>query len=351
MKEMIRLLDIIDINDFQSLQDDIALSTDMALLTVDYKGVPVTEHSSCQSYCHLLRQQVPYQDLCQKCDSRGGLEAARLQKPYIYICHRGIVDLAVPIIANNQYLGALMAGQVRISDDSKLEWIAAKKEYALELEVQHQLEDSFEKLPVMTYEKIEAIGNLLFGISKVLVDRALLKLELDGASRSLDENSHRGLPHGSSASASTTSGSAHAASSTPSGLLKTDHIDHIPTQYLFLKPAIEFLHQHLSDKVYIEEVSALCNISESYFSKCFNKAFGMSFSAYQNRLKLLKAEELITTTNKNINQISDELGYENASYFIRVFKKEYNVTPAMYKQRYIEKTQFDHRQQPKQPIK
>ena len=332
MRETLRLHDIIDINEFQALQDDIALSTDMALLTVDYKGVPVTEHSNCQTYCHLLRQHSPYQDLCQKCDSRGGLEAARLQKPYIYICHRGIVDLAVPIIANNQYLGALMAGQVRIIDDSMLEWVAAKKEYPLELPVQSELETSFEKLPVMTYEKIEAIGNLLFGISKVLVDRALLKLQLDSSKDSQVESMIKRLDIPPSP--------------------KDHQIEHIPTQYLFLKPAIDFLHQHLADKVYIEEVSALCNISESYFSKCFNKAFGMSFSAYQNKLKLLKAEELITTTNKNINQISDELGFENSSYFIRVFKKEYNVTPALYKQRYIEKSQLDHRHPPKHtPIK
>ncbi len=62
---------------------------------------------------------------------------------------------------------------------------------------------------------------------------------------------------------------------------------------------------------------------------------------YQNKLRIDKSEIMLKNTSKNINQISDELGFDHASYFIRLFKKMLGITPAMYKHLYIEKTQLE----------
>ncbi len=182
MKELLKLEDIIDVEAFQGFQDDISKATDMALLTVDYKGVPITQHSLCKSYCKLMRRNPQHKALCQKCDSRGGLEAARMHQPYIYVCHRGLVDLAVPIVANGQYLGAMMAGQVRLSnphDTEKLERICEGKDTKDE---QDMLDLYWKELPQMGYEKIEAIGNMLFHISQSIVEKSMLRL-LHGSSK------------------------------------------------------------------------------------------------------------------------------------------------------------------------
>lgn len=69
---------IINVDKWQSLQDALAKQTGMAIITVDYKGVPVTKHSGCHSFCQLLRDDPELSKNCQKCDSRGGIEATRL---------------------------------------------------------------------------------------------------------------------------------------------------------------------------------------------------------------------------------------------------------------------------------
>lgn len=344
--DSLTLMDILDINHFQELQDSLSISTDMALLTVDYKGIPVTEHSECRNFCKKVRKNLHFQDLCQKCDSRGGLEAARQQKPYIYVCHMGIVDLAVPIIAEGGYLGAMMAGQIRIDDDSKLETILNRKSELLSLfdsadeESFNSLEEIdklYSELPIMGYEKIEAIGNVLFGMSKVLVDRALLIRRALVSEHENNRQESLALANLDEVSQPDN----WRANKSKLNMIKTE----IPMKYVFLKPAIEFMHKHISEKVYLEEMAILCNVSESYFSKCFNKAFDMSFTAYQTKLKIQMAEELLKLSNKNVNQISDELGFDHASYFIRVFKKNLGITPAMYKQLYLEKTQLEYNNQ------
>lgn len=352
IREHLSLVEILDMNQFQSMQDNLSVSTDLALLTVDYKGIPVTTHSSCRSFCEKIRKIPHYKDLCQKCDSRGGLEAARLQKPYIYICHMGIVDLAVPIIAEDQYLGAMMAGQVRISDSSKLEWILNANHDTEKCKANKELVDDYYAMPELSFEKIEAIGNLLFGISKVIVDRATLlrKPEDSLVERHLRESQHQQLSQYEQQSQSRQMGQNAQQFQNPYLSQNTQHLiskktairTEIPTQYIFLKPAIEYLHQHCDQKIYLKDMATLCSISESYFSKSFHKAFGMSFTLYQNKLRIEKSEKLLRNTSKNINQISDELGFDHASYFIRLFKKIVGLTPSMYKQLYIEKTQVEH---------
>ena len=67
--------------------------------------------------------------ISQKCDSRGGLEAARNKKPYTYVCHMGVVDVAIPIIYQNLYVGAVMCGQILLpeADKAHIEKIFSEK--------------------------------------------------------------------------------------------------------------------------------------------------------------------------------------------------------------------------------
>ena len=139
-RRILYLNDVIDIEIFQKIQDDIAEATGISIITVDYKGKPATKHSKCSEFCKLMRKNERFSELCEKCDSRGGLEAARLEKPYIYRCHKGLVDFATPIIVNGQYLGSVMAGQVLTEEeDLDLENIVNGKDNFKNLEEKEEL--------------------------------------------------------------------------------------------------------------------------------------------------------------------------------------------------------------------
>lgn len=327
----LRLQDIVGVEDFQKVQDDLAKSVDMALLTVDYKGIPVTAHSRCTAYCTYMRNTPEYSNLCQKCDSRGGVEAARLQEPYIYLCHRGIVDLAIPITANGHYLGAVMAGQVRIADEEALEYIVSNPTRHRVGTSQTQLDADYFNLPVMSFEKIEAIGNALFSITNILVERALLRWGMETA------------PQRKTASDTMSKPAIRGPVELPCQSIEDCvlPIPEIPAAYAFLNPALTFLHTHIDRRTHLSEMAALCNVSDSHFGKSFAAALKMGFSAYQNTLKLAYAEQLLMDTDKTVNQISEALGFENPSYFIRIFKRQFRITPGAYRHAYVEKLQVE----------
>lgn len=176
MENLLDIREILDVDSFQKIQDDIAKATELAMVTVDYKGIPVTKHSKCSEFCKLIREQKEFSKLCEKCDSRGGLEAAREGNFYIYKCHRGLVDVAVPIIINDRYLGAVMLGQVLLedSDNYDLESVLTK-ELEYDIAIRDKIIEAYKKIPSFSFEKIKSISEMMSHISNYIVEEAMLK--------------------------------------------------------------------------------------------------------------------------------------------------------------------------------
>ncbi|WP_252233382.1 PocR ligand-binding domain-containing protein, partial [Clostridium sp. DSM 1985] len=86
IKDNLNLNKVIDLEKWVNLQESLAVVTKVAIIIVDYKGNPITKHSGCHRFCKAVRANPELVKYCQKCDSRGGLEAVRLNEPYIYLC-------------------------------------------------------------------------------------------------------------------------------------------------------------------------------------------------------------------------------------------------------------------------
>ncbi|MFT4050608.1 MAG: PocR ligand-binding domain-containing protein [Solirubrobacterales bacterium] len=106
------LRELVDIEQLQQIQDDFASETGLAMITVDSVGSPVTEASQFSEFCQFLRRDPKIRKLCYGCDAHGGFQSSLEGKPVIYQCHAGLVDFSVSITMGNQFLGAVLAGQV-----------------------------------------------------------------------------------------------------------------------------------------------------------------------------------------------------------------------------------------------
>ncbi|MBI9013735.1 MAG: PocR ligand-binding domain-containing protein [Clostridiales bacterium] len=310
---------ILNLEKFQKIQDDIAKATDMAIIAIDYKGNPITQHSRCSEFCEEVRKDKGLSRFCEKCDSRGGLEAARNQEAYIYVCHIGVVDFAIPIIVDGQYLGALMAGQVRLEDEqnqNKLERIVSKK-YQIDLEEYPDLKALHNKLHIMSLDKIESVAQMMYHIINYIVEEAVLKTKLNETNQkltSLNEMSTKTIEK------------------LQDPIEKLNQaIDQSSAKSILLKPALDYIDEHFHEKIYLDDMAYRCNISPSYFSRIFKRELGLTYSSYINKMKVSKAKELLEETNLPIINISLDLGYDDCGYFIKIFKKNYGITPANYR--------------------
>ncbi|URZ02245.1 AraC family transcriptional regulator [Clostridium felsineum] len=83
--------------------------------------------------------------------------------------------------------------------------------------------------------------------------------------------------------------------------------------------------------VTLEELSNNFHFTVPYLSKLIKTNTGHNFKQIIQTIKLNKAIELLTYSTLKIHDISDILGYENSTHFIRTFKKVYNLSPTEYK--------------------
>ena len=152
--EFKKISDQVNIDLIQSIQDKCSKAMGLAFVTVDYKGRPITKYSGFTAHCALGRQLQGFSELCEQCDAHGGLHAAITGQPYIYRCHADLVDFAVPLILDDNYLGSVMGGQVRLTDaeERELEYIVPRGNWRKD----EAMEASYSQLREMTYDKLLA---------------------------------------------------------------------------------------------------------------------------------------------------------------------------------------------------
>ena len=109
-----RLAELLNMERLQNLLDNLATALDLAFVAVDYRGCPVTEDSGFCSFCNCMKKHEQYGHLCNQCYAHGGLHATMAGEPYVYQCHGGLVEFAVPLMVDGKYLGAVMGGQCEL---------------------------------------------------------------------------------------------------------------------------------------------------------------------------------------------------------------------------------------------
>ncbi|MEF3305527.1 AraC family transcriptional regulator [Paenibacillus sp. GYB003] len=106
-------------------------------------------------------------------------------------------------------------------------------------------------------------------------------------------------------------------------------------QYMRLKPAIDYMEEHLAEKVYMESVCKKVNMSLYYFSSLFKKVFGMPPVQYLVQLRIDHAKRLLLDEERSISEIAELCGFCNINYFDKVFKEKSGVTPMEFRKRYV----------------
>lgn len=92
-----------------------------------------------------------------------------------------------------------------------------------------------------------------------------------------------------------------------------------------------YITEHITEKLSLQEISDLFDINATYLSQIFKKYSNTGFNEFITETKIEKAKALLKETNLRTYEIAEQLGYENAFYFSRVFKKVTGKSPRDYK--------------------
>lgn len=93
----------------------------------------------------------------------------------------------------------------------------------------------------------------------------------------------------------------------------------------------DYLMNNPSAKVSVDDLCAICDVSQSYLYKCFKNILGISTKNYITQVKISIAKKNLVQTNKSISTIAYETGFNNAYHFSNVFKDITGISPSMYR--------------------
>ena len=94
-----------------------------------------------------------------------------------------------------------------------------------------------------------------------------------------------------------------------------------------ISKAKKYIKKCYSEDISLETVAAYVNLNPTYFSRIFSRQTGQTFIDYLTDVRIEVAKNLLKNTDMRVQEISEEIGYNNAYYFSRLFKKHTNITP------------------------
>jgi two-component system response regulator YesN len=89
-----------------------------------------------------------------------------------------------------------------------------------------------------------------------------------------------------------------------------------------LGDVMEYIRGHFGENLTLESVARQVFLSPYYLSHLFSEELGITFVEYLTSVRMEKARELLSGTSRSIVEIANQVGYEDASYFGKVFKKD-----------------------------
>ncbi|WNQ12956.1 response regulator [Paenibacillus aurantius] len=107
------------------------------------------------------------------------------------------------------------------------------------------------------------------------------------------------------------------------------------TRGLAVKQVKDYIHTHLEKDVSLHVLAEQVHLHPVYLSKVFKLETGEGLKEYLHRVRMERAVHLLKSSEMKVYEITASVGYLNTPYFIKVFKKEFGMTPQEYRDHHL----------------
>lgn len=98
-----------------------------------------------------------------------------------------------------------------------------------------------------------------------------------------------------------------------------------------IQKAVAYIGSHYAEPITLQDVAAACGMSKYGLSRRFNAETGTSFKTYLNRIRVRAAKELLSQPSVNVSEACFAVGFNDLSYFSRVFRRIDGRSPSAYR--------------------
>ncbi|MCC3372440.1 response regulator [Cohnella sp. REN36] len=99
------------------------------------------------------------------------------------------------------------------------------------------------------------------------------------------------------------------------------------TMSTVVSQTIAYIKQQYNEDISLKLASAQVMLHPAYLGQLFKRETGESFTDYVNQFRIIRAKELLISTNLKVYEICEKVGFTNYQYFIKIFKKHTGINP------------------------
>ncbi len=92
-----------------------------------------------------------------------------------------------------------------------------------------------------------------------------------------------------------------------------------------------YIQHHLAEKLTLEQVAREVHLSKSYLCRILKEELGCTFTEYTNRLRIERSKNYLYRSNLSLAEIACAVGFDDQSYFTRIFKRMVGMPPGKYR--------------------
>ena len=96
--------------------------------------------------------------------------------------------------------------------------------------------------------------------------------------------------------------------------------------------ALDYIKRNYMGRITLEDVSNHVYLNPSYFSKIFKNEMKSTFVSYVNKMRISTSKNMLLDSSVPLTDIANLVGFEDQSYFTKVFKKATGVTPGRFRE-------------------
>lgn len=216
---------------------------------------------------------------CAESDNQLLKQCVELNRPVSHTCHAGLRDTAFPILHNGIPVGYMIFGQVVESGKQRVSFHTVQTKLRELSPDPVRLKRCYNSLSFISQDKIDSASRLIEMLLRYIWAEELITQKND----------------------------------TP------------------FEEVLKIINEHLSEELSVGELCRQVGICKNVLYKQFELHLGCGIKAYINRQRILKAEQLLKTTNHPISVIASMVGMSNDNYFCRAFKAQLHQTPLQYR--------------------
>lgn len=236
--------------------------------------------------CQIIHASPGGMARCEACNREHFAEAVRTRQPCRYLCHAGLVDIAIPVFIDGQHLVTISCGQLLPSLPRERGFREIMNKLRGLTISRAALREAYDRAPYLETEKIDAAIKLLTFFVEYLGRMGLtLRAMADRLERA---------------------------------------------EIVFAR---QYIEDHFRDRVMVGEVAKKTGLSQSHFATVFRRTVGQTFVEYLQRRRVEEAKALLINTRKIVTEICFQCGFTNLTHFNRVFRRWTGSSPRQYRQR------------------